>query len=143
MKKETKTYSELSKLKTFKERFEYLKCQAKVGEETFGAERYLNQRLYGSPEWKAFRREIIIRDNGCDLGIEDRNIMTRIEIHHINPITKEDVINRKRNLMDPENAICVSSDTHKAIHYGDYSLIPQDVVERRPNDMCPWKEQRS
>lgn len=135
-----KTYSELIKLKNFKERFEYLKCSSKIGDETFGAERYLNQRFYTSPEWRAFRREIIIRDNGCDLAFEDHDIGGRIEIHHINPISKRDVINRSSNLMDPENVICVSPNTHKAIHYGDFSLIPQDVIERRPNDMCPWKQ---
>lgn len=135
-----KCYSELSKLKTFDERFDYLKLSGIIGEKTFGSERYLNQRFYGSNEWRAFRREAIIRDNGCDLGIADREIGGRIEIHHLNPITPEDIEKRSSVLMDLENAICVSSLTHKAIHYGDISLIPHDIVERRPNDMCPWKQ---
>lgn len=138
--KSKRTYTELTKLKTFNERYEYLKLSGTVGEQTFGHERYLNQRFYTTPEWRAFRREVIIRDNGCDLGMEGRDILSRIEIHHINPITKEDILNRAPCLMDPENAICVSPDTHKAIHYGDISLIPQDVVGRKPNDTCPWKK---
>lgn len=135
-----RSYAELQKLKTFEERFEYLKLSGTVGEATFGSERYLNQKFYGSSEWKAFRREVIIRDNGCDLGIEDREIGGRIEIHHLNPITASDIESRSPRLMDPDNAVCVSALTHKALHYGDIELIPRDVIERRPNDMCPWKQ---
>lgn len=135
-----RSYSEMAKLKTFKERYEYLKLSSKVGEDTFGMERFLNQRFYGTPEWKAFRREVIIRDNGCDLGIEGREIGSRIEIHHINPITPEDIQNRSPCLMDPDNAICTSPMTHKAIHYGDISLLPSEPIERKPNDTCPWKK---
>jgi len=134
-----RSYSELIKLKTFEERFEYLKLSAKIGDETFGSERKLNQIFYGSPEWRAFRREAIIRDNGCDLGIEGREIGGRIEVHHINPISREDILNRADSLWDLENVICVSPNTHKAIHYGDGSLLPNDPIERRPNDTCPWK----
>jgi len=134
-----RSYSELIKLKTFEERFEYLKLSAKIGDETFGSERKLNQIFYGSSEWRAFRREAIIRDNGCDLGIEGREIGGRIEVHHINPISREDILNRADSLWDLENVICVSSNTHKAIHYGDGSLLQSDPIERRPNDTCPWK----
>lgn len=135
----TRSYHELITLKTFEERYEYLKMPARIGEDTFGAERYLNQYFYGTPEWKAFRREAIIRDNGCDLGIEDRDIGGRIEVHHINPITAEDIQNNAECLLDLDNVICVSSNTHKAIHYGNESLLPKDPIERKPNDTCPWK----
>lgn len=134
-----RSYTELIKLPTFEERFEYLKLSAKIGEETFGSERFLNQRFYGSIEWRNFRREAIIRDQGFDLGCEDHPIVGRIEVHHINPITSKDIEDRLDLLMDLDNVICVSSNTHKAIHYGDASLLPKDPIERRPNDTCPWK----
>lgn len=132
-------YSELARLKTFEERFEYLKLSARIGEETFGFDRYLNQKFYNSPEWKHFRRGIIIRDFGSDLGIEGREIPGRIEIHHINPITIGDITDSGEGLFDPENVICTSPLTHKAIHFGDISLLPREPVERKPNDMSPWK----
>jgi hypothetical protein len=135
----TRSYHELSQLKTFEERFEYLKLSARIGEETFGTERFLNQYFYGTPEWRALRQNALIRDQGCDLGIEDHPIGGRIEVHHINPITPEDIKNRDPCLLDLENVICVSSNTHKAIHYGDASLLPHDPIERKPNDTCPWK----
>lgn len=138
--KNTRSYHELVQLKTFEERFEYLKLSAKIGEDTFGQERYLNQYFYGTPEWKAFRREALIRDGGNDLGIEDHPIVGRVEVHHINPITTEDIQNNAKCLLDLENVICVSPNTHKAIHYGDASLLPRDPVIRRPNDTCPWKD---
>lgn len=134
-----RSYTGLIKLPTFEERFEYLRLSAKVAEKTFGYDRYLNQVFYRSPEWKAFRREVIIRDNGLDLGCEDHEIFDKIEIHHINPITVEDIENNSPMLMDMDNVICVSARTHKAIHYGDASLLPKDPIVRRPNDMCPWK----
>lgn len=137
--KNTKSYSELIRLETFEERYEYLRQSQIIGEDTFGRERYLNQLFYGSPEWRALRREALIRDNGCDLGIEDRKIGGRIEVHHINPITAEDIQNNNSCLLDLDNVICVSSNTHKAIHYGDASLLPRDPEERKPNDTCPWK----
>lgn len=136
----TRSYSELMRLETFEERFEYLKLSAKVGIDTFGNDRYLNQVFYRSPEWKYFRRQMLMRDNGNDLGVEDHPICSRVELHHINPITVEQIQNRDPCLLDPENVICVSPNTHKAIHYGDASLLPHDPIERRPNDTCPWKE---
>lgn len=134
-----KSYSELSKLETFNERFEYLKIGAKVGSETFGGNRYLNQVFYKSPEWKRFRREIILRDMGCDLGITNRPIPGKVYIHHINPITASNINDRAASLMDPENAICVSFDTHQAIHFGDESILATDPIKREPNDTAPWR----
>lgn len=134
-----RTYSELILLPTFEERFEYLKLDGFVGQETFGFDRYLNQIFYRSPEWKRLRNEIIIRDNACDLGMEDREIFGRIFIHHMNPITKDDVLSRSDILLNPEYLICVSKLTHDAIHYGDKDLLIMDPVVRRPNDTCPWK----
>jgi len=135
-----RTYTELVRIPTFEERYEYLRLSALVGEKTFGFERYLNQVFYRSPEWKMVRREVIRRDNGCDLGIEGRDIPGKIEIHHINPISVEDVENGSDLLLDMDNLICTSPATHKAIHYGDASLLtPSEPISRRPNDTCPWK----
>lgn len=135
-----RTYTELIRIPTFEERFEYLRLSSLVGEKTFGFERYLNQVFYRSPEWKRARREVIRRDNGCDLGIEGRDIYGKIEIHHINPITIDDVENSSDVLLDLDNLICTSPITHKAIHYGDASLLPKnEPTVRRPNDTCPWK----
>lgn len=135
----TKTYSELMSFETFEERYRYLRINGEVGAETFGCDRYLNQLFYSSDEWKRFRRNIIIRDMGCDLGIEDRDIVGLIIVHHINPITIDDVLQRRKCLMDPDNVICVSFNTHQAIHYGDDSLLIQGPIERKMNDTCPWK----
>lgn len=137
-----KTYSELITLPTYKERFNYLKLSGVVGKETFGHARYLNQIFYKSPEWKAFRRTIIIRDNGCDLGCEGYDIFGSVIIHHINPITKEDILNRSPKLLDPENAITTIDITHKAIHYGDENLLMTAPIERRKGDTCLWGEIR-
>ena len=138
-----KTYSELIAFKTFEERFEYLKLSSKIGIETFGFDRYLNQVFYNSNEWRKFRNQIIIRDNGCDLGIEDRPILRKgnLLIHHMNPVTKEQLINRDPILMDPEYVVvCMKSPTHEAIHYGDSGLlIKSDVTVRTKNDTCLWK----
>lgn len=134
-----KTYSELIALPTFEERFEYLQLKGIVGQETFGFDRYLNQILYNSKEWKHLRNEIIVRDNGCDLALEGFEIHGRILIHHINPITIDDVIKRREIVFDPENLICVTHNTHNAIHYGDKSLLITGPIERRANDTCPWK----
>lgn len=140
MKTNIKTYSELSKLKTFEERYEYLRLGGIVGEETFGFDRYLNQMFYKSEEWKRIRNYVIIRDNGCDLGIQDRKIIDNIIlVHHMNPITKEDIINKNEILLDPEYLITTVKNTHDAIHYGDKSLLVEDLVERSVNDTCPWK----
>lgn len=140
MKKNIRTYSELSKLKTFRERYEYLKLDGTVGEETFGFDRYINQIFYKSEEWKRIRNYVITRDNGCDLGIPDRKIVDSvILVHHMNPITKEDIINKNEILLDPEYLITTIKPTHDAIHYGDESLLAEDLVIRSKNDTCPWK----
>ena len=140
MKMSIKTYSELITLPTFEERYRYLRIRGCVGKETFGHDRYLNQILYTSPEWKSFRRKIILRDDGLDLGCEGFNIFGRILVHHINPITVEDVLNRSFKVFDPDNVICCSHNTHQAIHYGDESLLPLLPPERKPNDTCPWRK---
>lgn len=135
-----RSYRELSRLNTFKEKYEYLRLSGSVGKETFGFDRYLNQALYSSAEWKRFRRNVIVRDNGCDLGDPERPIQgDRIIIHHINPLTVEDLENRSPLIFDMNNVVCVSYLTHQAIHYGDASLLPQDILERMPNDTIPWK----
>ena len=134
-----RTYSELIKLPTFEERFQYLKLDGDVGVETFGFDRYLNQACYSSDEWKSIRNQVIIRDNGCDLGIEGREIYKRIIIHHMNPITKEDLLYRTEYLLNPEYMICTMKNTHDAIHYGDENLLFKDPIERKPNDTCPWR----
>ena len=135
-----KTYSELILLPTFEERYRYLRLQGDVGKETFGFDRYLNQKFYSTIEWKRFRRDIIIRDNGCDLGVEDRLIGGTIILHHINPISVSDIRNKNiQVLLNPENVICVSHNTHNAIHYGDESLLIGNLIERSKNDTCPWR----
>lgn len=140
MKKNIRTYSELSKLKTFRERYEYLKLDGTVGEETFGFDRYINQMFYKSEEWKRIRNYVITRDNGCDLGMQDRKIVDSvILVHHMNPITKEDIINKNEILLDPEYLITTIKPTHDAIHYGDESLLAEDLIVRSKNDTCPWK----
>lgn len=116
-----------------------MKIGGKVGEETFGFDRYMNQIFYRSEEWKAVRREVIVRDMGCDLGISDREIGGRILVHHINPIRDKDILNRSEILLDPEYLICTSKITHDAIHYGDESLLFSEPIERSVNDTCPWK----
>lgn len=144
-----KTYSELITIPSFEERFRYLQLDGQVGKETFGYDRYLNQVLYNSQEWRRFRHEIIIRDNACDLAHEDHEINSwrdesgrihgqKIIIHHINPITVDDVVNRRSIVFDPENTITTILSTHNAIHYGDESLLPKAPMERSKNDMCPW-----
>lgn len=134
-----RTYSELITLPTFKERYEYLRIGGKVGEETFGFDRYLNQIFYKSKEWLDIRDEVIIRDNGCDLGIEGREIHSKILIHHMNPITVKDILERSDFLLNPEYLISTVKNTHDAIHYGDSSLLVKDPIERRKNDTCPWR----
>lgn len=135
-----KCYSELIKIPTFEERFEYLKCQGTVGAETFGRDRYLNQMFYKSKEWRDLRHKIITRDLGCDLGIEGRELTSKnIIIHHINPINADDIINRTPRLTDPENLISAWDVTHKALHYGDDKILRLIFTERKPGDTCPWK----
>ena len=136
-----KTYTELSKLQTFEERYEYLKLDGVVGEETFGFDRYLNQQFYQrDPEWKSTRDKVIMRDLGCDLGIEGREIHGKIIVHHMNPIDKYDLINRTEFLLDPEYLICTLKSTHDAIHYGDENLLMKGPVERTKHDTCPWRK---
>lgn len=132
-------YSELITIPTFEERYKYLKIGGKVGEETFGFERYLNQEFYKSREWQSIRRQVIVRDLGCDLGIEDREIHGKIIVHHMNPITIDDIIEASDFLLNPEYLICTLKSTHDAIHYGDESLLIKAPVERMKNDTCPWK----
>ena len=134
-----RTYSELITLPTFEERFRYLQLGGKVGEDTFGHDRYLNQMFYTSDEWRRIRRDVIVRDNGCDLGIQDREIHGLIIIHHMNPITIEDIINRSEFLLNPEYLISTVKNTHDAIHFSDERILIIDPIERRPNDTCPWK----
>lgn len=134
-----KTYSELISLPTFEERYRYLRLDGSVGEETFGFDRYLNQNFYRSAAWKRIRDEVIVRDNGCDLGIEDRIIYGKILIHHMNPINDKDILNRTDILLNPEYLICVTHSTHNAIHYGNEDLLTKAPVVRTKNDTCPWK----
>ena len=134
-----RTYSELIKLPTFEERYEYLKLDGKVGEETFGFDRYINQEFYRSNEWLKVRDFVIVRDGGCDLAIEDREIVGKILVHHMNPITIDDILNRSECLLDPEYLISTIKNTHDAIHYGDSSLLIAAPIERRKNDTCPWR----
>lgn len=135
----TLSFKELSRLPTYEERYDYLRQNAKVAEETFGGHRWLNQQYYNSPEWRRARDQIIIRDDGCDLGLKDYPINGTIYIHHINPITITDVRNRSPSLFDPDNLVCVSFMTHQAIHYGDKSLLQtNDIVTRKPNDTKLW-----
>lgn len=135
----TKSYSELITIPTFEERFEYLQLKGSVGKDTFGYDRYLNQVLYRSPEWKKLRNLIIIRDCGCDLACEGYEIYGRILIHHLNPITVDDVLDRSRKVFDPNNLVCITHNTHNAIHYGDASLLVTGPIVRTKNDTCPWR----
>lgn len=136
-----RTYKELSRLATFEERFEYLKLNGEVGKDTFGFDRFINQKFYTSREWRALRDYVIVRDNGCDLGIPGHEITGRkIIIHHLNPITMKDIVDQSEYLMNPEYLITTIHNTHNAIHYGDKSLLITAPVERRANDTCPWKK---
>ena len=136
-----RTYTELCQLETYLDRFNYLKMGGVVGQDTFAFDRYLNQTFYRSYEWKKLRREIILRDNGCDLGVEGYEIFGRVLIHHMNPISVEDLVKRTDILLDPKYLICVSHRTHNAIHYGDEEQVKsQTIVERKPGDTCPWKK---
>lgn len=134
-----RTYSELSRLNTFEDRYQYLKLNGAVGEETFGFDRFINQNFYKSPEWKAVRDFVIVRDNGCDLGIEGYEIRGKIFIHHINPILPKDIETRSEFLLDPEYLISTTHSTHNAIHYGDESLLIKTPIGRSKNDTCPWR----
>ena len=135
-----RTYRELSSLKTFEDRFEYLKLNGDVGKETYGFDRWFNQQFYRSEEWKQLRKKIILRDSGCDLGISGREIYGRIIIHHLNPISLSDIESGSDLLFDPDNLITTTHITHNAIHYGDQNLLVHDPIERKPGDTCPWRK---
>ena len=135
-----RTYSDLCKLVSFEERYSYLKLNGSIGEETFGFDRFINQSFYKSREWKSIRDFIIIRDNGCDLGLIGHDIRGKIIIHHMNPISKNDIVTGSDLLLKPEFLISTTHETHNAIHYGDEKLLMSNsVIERLPNDTCPWK----
>lgn len=134
----TRSYSELRRFDTLEGRFEYLKLGGEVGQSTFGSDRWMNQRFYTSAEWKQVRNLVITRDNGCDLGIEGYEIHDRVYIHHMNPMTSDDLIHGNDDILDPEYLICVTHRTHNAIHYGDYDLLPKPYVPRRPGDTQLW-----
>lgn len=138
-----KTYSELILLPTFEERFDYLMLRGVVGEETFGFDRWLNQVFYKTKEWRSLRRQVILRDKGCDLGVEGCEIQGNIYVHHINPITKQDILDRSDLLLNPEYLISTSYDTHQAITYGNkVFVLTRTPAERYENDTCPWKNLR-
>lgn len=134
-----RTYHELLRRRTFLERYEYLRLDGVVGMATFGFDRWLNQKLYRSPEWKTVRRDVIVRDMGRDLACEGYELHGRAIVHHMNPITKDDLVHRLDFVLDPEYLVTVSDATHNAIHYGNESLLPIEPIERRPNDTCPWR----
>lgn len=135
-----KCYSELSRLSTFEERFDYLRLDGRVGSETFGFDRYLNQIFYRSQKWKSIRNHVILRDNGCDLGIEGHEIYERVIIHHMNPLTLKDIEQESEYLLNPEFLISTIHNTHNAIHYGDSGLLIVKPIVRSKNDTCPWKQ---
>lgn len=139
MMKKIRTYSELSRLKSFKDRYMYLKLGGVVGDETFGFDRFVNQIFYKSKEWKAIRDYVIVRDGGRDLGVSGHEVYGKILIHHMNPISQKDIEDRSKFLLDPEYLITTMHDTHNAIHYGDEKLLPVAPVVRRKNDTCPWR----
>lgn len=134
-----RTYSELLRLKTFEERFQYLQLNGVVGKETFGFDRFINQQFYRSQEWKSIRDSVILRDNGCDLGIEGYDIYGKILVHHINPVLPKDIIDKSDFLLNPEYLITTTHNTHNAIHYGNEELLMQIPIERSRNDTCPWR----
>lgn len=134
-----RTYRELRRIRTFEGRYEYLRLQGVVGQSTFGYDRYLNQLLYSSRKWRRTRDDIIVRDDGCDLGLDGYEIYDKILVHHMNPITVEDIELDRDIVFDPENLICSAKRTHDAIHYGDKSFLFKGPVERTKNDTCPWR----
>ncbi|MCD8155142.1 MAG: hypothetical protein LUF78_10770 [Clostridiales bacterium] len=135
-----RTYSELLTFPTFEERYDYLKLNGTVGSSTFGFERFMNQDFYRSKEWKDLRTHVILRDNGCDLGVAGHDIYGPIYIHHLNPISQDDIRHNSDYLLNPEYLITTTFRTHNAIHYGNENQIPKDPIMRTPNDTCPWKE---
>lgn len=133
-----RTYSELQQFNTLIDRFNYLRLKGRVGETTFGFDRWVNQRFYRSKEWLRVRDKVLIRDMGCDMGLEDYPINGKVMVHHMNPISIKDIVDISAYVLNPEYLICVSNQTHNAIHYGDSSLLPFPLIERRPNDTSPW-----
>lgn len=141
IKNKKKSYAELSSINSYEDRYNYLKVNSSVGSETFGFDRYLNQKFYRSKEWERVRNEVIVRDNGCDMGLKDYPISGEFLIHHINPITLDDVKNNSDSLLDPNNLVLVSKQTHNAIHFGDDTIVKEKkVTERAPFDTCPWRK---
>lgn len=137
----TRTYSELMSLRTHEERFDYLSLRGHVGRDTFGFDRYLNQQFYRSDAWKRIRQQVILRDNSCDMGLEGYDIFGTVYVHHMNPLTKGDILDSSEYLLNPEYLICVSRETHDAIHYGNKDILPYNrLVTRAPNDQTPWKK---
>ena len=134
-----RTFSELSRLTTFEERYRYLRLRGNVGEETFGFDRHINQIFYKSREWKSVRDFVIVRDNGCDLGVGGYEIHGTILIHHMNPILPKDIVDQSKFLLNPEYLVSTILSTHNAIHYGDESLIIKTPIQRIKNDTCPWR----
>jgi len=134
----SKTYTELSRIRGFVERYDYLRLRSEVGVATFGFERYVNQRFYTSAQWRHVRNEVIVRDRGCDLGVEGYEINDRIIIHHMNPMTVEDIDSGNENILDPEFLIAVTHTTHNAVHYGDANLLAKPLILRRPGDTKLW-----
>lgn len=134
-----RTYRELIQLPTFEERFEYLKINGSVGDDTFGFDRFMNQRFYRSNKWKSIRDKIIVRDNGCDLGLDGYNIYGKIIIHHMNPIRVEDILDVTEYLLNPDYLICTTLETHNAIHYGNSNNLLKSPIQRLKNDTCPWR----
>lgn len=134
-----RTYHELNHLQSFEERFEYLKLGGCIGEDIFGFDRFLNQQFYRSQKWKTIRDQVIVRDNGCDLGLDGFNIYGKIIIHHMNPIRVEDILDVTDYLLNPDYLICTSLETHNAIHYGNFDNLSKMPIQRTKNDMCPWR----
>lgn len=140
MNNKLRSYTELSKLKTFEERLQYASLKGTVGEETFGSNRWINQRFYTSSEWRRVRNKVIVRDMGCDLGVLGHEIHGKIIVHHMNPITVDDIVYKTKYLLDPEFLVCVSFDTHELLTFSDTAHnLPHTTTERKPNDTCPWR----
>lgn len=140
MNNKLRSYTELSKLKTFEERFQYVSLKGTIGEETFGSNRWINQRFYTSSEWRRVRSKVIVRDMGCDLGVLGHEIHGKIIVHHMNPITVDDIIYKTKYLLDPEFLVCVSFDTHELLTFSDTAHnLPHTTTERKPYDTCPWR----
>jgi hypothetical protein len=131
-------YSELRRLETFEDRYDYLRLRGEVGQSTFGFDRYINQQFYTSRQWRQIRHHVIARDNGCDLGVDGYEIYGRLVIHHMNPMTPEDIVHGDEGILDPDYLITTTHKTHNAIHYGDESLLPRPLVDRRPGDTKLW-----